>query len=330
MSTSKKFVTHSRSITFPRFPPYQEVREYLTSKAYFSSIECDPLQWDRAGHDPVFDLMYSQRKLQKADKILADKREWVKQEHKKIQMQWDDLYEKEMKLNHTFRKLSHFIKSNEEKRTRAMKIRDEDYQLRMQRTEEIENLEKKCNLVIKAQQEIDANIAALKIYEKYLNTVAGESEDLKNADHLINRYEALVNTRNLLGKRQDENLGELENARAKTSKMVEENKFKILGLNNVVADLRSRYNTAFREALHWENLVLAIKRHSYEKYQEIIEVRESSRNVYLQMCKRKGEMPKIREDDFEKQLIFIKETLKELRAVKMNAQGSLHSRKGVK
>ena len=46
-----------------------------------------------------------------------------------------------------------------------MKIRDEDYQLRMQRTEEIENLEKKCNLVIKAQQEIDANIAALKIYE---------------------------------------------------------------------------------------------------------------------------------------------------------------------
>ena len=70
-------------------------------------IFSDPLQWDRAGHDPVFDLMYSQRKLQKADKILADKREWVKQEHKKIQMQWDDLYEKEMKLNHTFRKLSH-------------------------------------------------------------------------------------------------------------------------------------------------------------------------------------------------------------------------------
>jgi hypothetical protein len=46
--------------------------------------------------------------------------------------------------------------------------------------------------------------------------VVSASEDFKNADDLIMRYEALVNTRNILGRRQDENLRELEMARAKT------------------------------------------------------------------------------------------------------------------
>jgi hypothetical protein len=107
--------------------------------------------------------------------------------------------------------------------------------------------------------------------------------------------------------------------------MAEENSFRILGLNNMVADLNSRYNTAFREALHWENIVLAIKSNSFEKYQEINEVRRSCWNMYLLMCKRKSEVPKISEDDFEQQLLYIKKTLQELAKVKeLAAQGKFH------
>jgi hypothetical protein len=89
--------------------------------------------------------------------------------------------------------------------------------------------------------------------------------------------------------------------------------------------VRGRYNTAFREALHWENIVLAIKSNSFDKYQEINEVRRSCWNMYLLMCKRKSEVPKISEDDFEQQLLYIKKTLQELATVKeLAAQGKFH------
>jgi multidrug resistance efflux pump len=86
----------------------------------------------------------------------------------------------------------------------------------MQRTKEIERLQQKIALVVESKKEMDANICSLRMYEQYLNQVVSASEDFKNADDLIMRYEALVNTRNILGRRQDENLRELEMARAKT------------------------------------------------------------------------------------------------------------------
>ncbi|XP_068892530.1 coiled-coil domain-containing protein 42 like-2-like [Tenebrio molitor] len=312
-------------LTYPRTPPYNNTGDYLHSKATLSRLQFRNYEWDKPRHDPELHLTAGRRIFEATKEALSNKREWAKHEHLKLEAQWEDLYEKEEKLKDTFVKLSQFIRSNQDKRRRAEQIRQEDYILRMQRTKEIERLQQKIALVVESKKEMDANICSLKMYEQYLNQVVSASEDFKNADDLIMRYEALVNTRNILGRRQDENLRELEMARAKTARMAEENSFKILGLNNMVADLNSRYNTAFREALHWENIVLAIKSNSFEKYQEINEVRRSCWNMYLLMCKRKSEVPKISEDDFEQQLLYIKKTLQELATVKeLAAQGKFH------
>lgn len=65
-------------------------------------------------------------------------------------------------------------------------------------------------------QKMERTIRKLSIYEKFLNDVVGLNDDFKNADDLIARYESLVSTKILLGKRQDENLSLLETARTKT------------------------------------------------------------------------------------------------------------------
>ncbi|XP_044255391.1 coiled-coil domain-containing protein 42-like [Tribolium madens] len=316
MNTTK-WQKRSLELTFPKEPPFKNVKEYLQSKKSFAdSRHFRNYQWDKPGHQPYFHLLAGQRILEDTTRQLAEKREWAKRERVKLEHQWEDLYEKELKFKETFQNLSSFIKSNEDKRQRAQNILKEDYQLRMKRTQEIEILQKLMNVVIESKKEMDANIAQLKMFEHYLNEVVGASEDFKNADDLISRYESLINTRNILGKRQDENLRELETARAKIAKMVEDNSFKILGLNTVLASLNSRYNTAFREAVHWENIVFAIKSHSFQRFQELAQVKHSCWNTYLLMCRRKSETPKLEEDDFEKQLIFIQKTLQELGTVK--------------
>ncbi|RZC37784.1 coiled-coil domain-containing protein 42B, partial [Asbolus verrucosus] len=215
-----------------------------------------------------------------------------------------------------------FIISNEEKRQRARERRQEDYNLRMERTAEIEKLQQKFAETLESKAEMEQNISALKMFEDYLNQVVGESIDFKNADDLLRRYDALVSTRNELGKRQDATLRELEAARLKTARMAEENGFVILGLNNIVADLRGRYNTATRQALHWETVVYNIKDCMYEKIQEMNEVKQACWNTYLLMCKRKADQPKFEEEDYEKQLVYIKKTLQEVKTVKKLALGS--------
>ncbi|RZC41094.1 DUF4200 domain containing protein [Asbolus verrucosus] len=103
------------------------------------------------------------------------------------------------------------------------------------------------------------------------------------------------------------------------AKLSDENGLRILGLNNVVGNLNARYRTASSNAMHWESTVWAIKKKAFQKYQEMNEVRRACWNVYMLMCKRKGEPLKIPESDFEKQLNYIKKTLQELQTVKGEA-----------
>ncbi|EFA01080.2 coiled-coil domain-containing protein 42 [Tribolium castaneum] len=317
MVNNTKWAKRSLELTYPKEPPFKNVREYLLSKKSFEDARhFHSYQWDKPGHQPIFHLVAGQRILEDTTRQLEEKREWAKRERVKLQSQWDDLYDKQLKFKETFQTLSSFVKSNQDKRLRAQNSLNEDYKLRMKRTQEIETLQKLINVVVESKKEMEANIAELKMYELYLNQVVSASEDFKNADDLISRYESLVSTRNLLAKRQDENLKELETARAKIAKMVEDNSFKILGLNTALASLNSRYNTAFREAVHWENIVLAIKSHSFQRFQELAEVKQSCWNTYLLMCQRKSETPKLEEGDFEKQLIFIQKTLQEVGTVK--------------
>lgn len=95
-----------------------------------------------------------------------------------------------------------------------------------------------------------------------------------------------------------------------------------MGLNTTIAGLNARYQIALTNALHWEGLVWAIKSNALQKYKEITEVKQACRNVYMLMCRRKKETPKIREEEFERQLIYIKKTLQELTAVRTEAEAA--------
>lgn len=92
-----------------------------------------------------------------------------------------------------------------------------------------------------------------------------------------------------------------------------------MGLNTVIAGLRSRYKTASSNAMKWETIVCDLKEIGLQKFKDITEVKLASRNIYKLMCKRKGETLKIPDEDFERHLNYIKKTLNELKIVKRKA-----------
>lgn len=131
-----------------------------------------------------------------------------------------------------------------------------------------------------------------------------------------------MKTKNQLAQRQNDALEELEMARSKTSKMLDKNRLETLELNNTLASLNKRYNTANSKAFYWEAIVLNIKKYMLEKYQEINEVKQASWNIYLLMCKRKHIAPIIDKDDLEKQLLYVKTTLYALESIRRNAESN--------
>lgn len=118
-------------------------------------------------------------------------------------------------------------------------------------------------------------------------------------------------------------------------KLVEEKTLHLMGLNNQVADLQGRFETAGSKALEWETTVTKIKTLTADKIAEIDSVKLSAWNVYLQMCKRKEMEPVIPQEDIENQLMFIKKTLSELKSIikkakKKDTAGSFKATKGSK
>lgn len=89
----------------------------------------------------------------------------------------------------------------------------------------------------------------------------------------------------------------------------------MLGLNNKVAELQARYEIARNKTLQWEAIVTKIKTASVHMVQELHEVDQSIRNIYLNMCRRKEVEPELGRDDVEGQLLFIKGTMLELKRI---------------
>lgn len=110
-------------------------------------------------------------------------------------------------------------------------------------------------------------------------------------------------------------------------KLIEEKTLIIQGLNNEVADLQGRYDNAMNKTFKWESTVTEIKNIAVTKVAEIYHVRAACWNIYLQMCKRKEIEPDINQEDIEKQLLFIKKTLNELKGITTIARK--WTRKGV-
>lgn len=88
-----------------------------------------------------------------------------------------------------------------------------------------------------------------------------------------------------------------------------------MGLNNKVAELQARYETARNKTLRWEAIVAKIATASAETVCELQRVNEGIRNVYQYMCKRKEIRPELEPEDIEAQLLFIKRTMLELKGI---------------
>ncbi|KAJ3651785.1 hypothetical protein Zmor_017799 [Zophobas morio] len=305
--------------TFPRVPVYDQVREYLTSVATAQQTLSSGYEPEKGDTNPNLQLVLSQALFSEVNADLGARKQFYKKERVVLNQEWEDLEEKERALRDNFVKLNKFIQGNKEKRQRAAERLHEDIKTVKKTKAHIEQLKKDYADLEEIKLLFDKEIAAHRLYQEYLYQTMKLSNEFKNPFNIIDRYESLMATKAELGQRQTHALESLEFAKLRLSKKADENNLAILGFSNVLSSFVSRYQLAVATSLQWERIVNNIKNNSLNKYKEITEVKQCCRNTYLLMCRRKGEVPKIPEDNVEKQLVYIKKTLKQLASVRTEA-----------
>ncbi|XP_019875299.1 coiled-coil domain-containing protein 42 homolog [Aethina tumida] len=260
--------------------------------------------------DPLILLTNSIEDLRRTERELEKYRQDQQLKKVELQKEYEDFEKKEETLRNNFIRFNKFIKENKEKRERGQVKIEEDNLLTEQRQEALDKVMKKFNHNQMIRTKLEEQIKKHNIYEKFFMNVCEESGGMFNQpSDMIERYECLLETRNTLTKKQENDLIELENAKANMNKLAEEKNLIIIGLNTKMFGLEARYeNSRYRAQLN-ENLIMEILEKAADRVEEIYGTRRDIYQIYTEMNKAKKNCTSYAGDDFENQLAFIKNTL---------------------
>ncbi|XP_043282034.1 coiled-coil domain-containing protein 42 like-2 [Venturia canescens] len=307
--------------------PEKLVEEYFKSKKQELSVKKYP-PWDVARVNPAAELVECRRELSRTENELEEKK--LEREKKRIIMtkEWTDLRRKEELLRQSLIKFNKFVKENNEKRERAQHKIAEERERRTKCHEQIDELAKEIEYIKTVREHMRERVQEYKMYQNYLDSVVNETnEEFQSIGDIFNRYESLVESRNILAQHQDQNLEALELTGTEMQHMTEEKGQMLVDLNNKLALLQGRYERAKAEALRWQTIVSRIKATAAAKNLELTRVKFCCWSMYQQLCKRKGYPIEVDQEDVENQLAHIKRTIVELKRITKAARKKAASEK---
>ncbi|KAG7206875.1 hypothetical protein KM043_000775 [Ampulex compressa] len=294
--------------------PQEAVSEFFISKQEDRNIKKYP-EWDKPRVSSAFEAIRARRELSSVEEELQAKRIEQEDRRRKMDEQWDEMRRQELTLRQSFIKFNKFVKENHDKRERAENKIAEERERQAKRKQEIDDLTEKLNYMKNVLEDMQRYVEDYRKYQNYLERVVAETSEFQSITDIFNRYETLIETRSALAEHQDKYLRALEETGTEIHHMTEAKSQMLMGLNNKLAQLQTRYDKAKTSVLKWENIVSRIKTTAAAKNLELTQVKTCCWNIYQQICKRKGIPAKVGRDDAEQQLVHIKRTILELKRI---------------
>lgn len=106
---------------------------------------------------------------------------------------------------------------------------------------------------------------------------------------------------------EKQKLKDIEDFQRRLIKLDQDSETDFLGLNNFIVDLEKAYEMAHSQGIQWEQVLVKSRDvivHEEVKFTRII---DSTRQLYLLLCKRNGREPNLQSVSVEDQLDYIKD-----------------------
>ncbi|XP_043197893.1 coiled-coil domain-containing protein 42 homolog [Amphibalanus amphitrite] len=208
-----------------------------------------------------------------------------KQRMQEISEERDVLEQRDKALKTSLLKFDKFLAENDSKRYRALKKVEEERDLQHVKDREIarltEDLQKLNDSKALIQERVDGN----KPFQDFMERAVESTEDFEEVHDIMNRYDILFATKQHLMTNEQANQDLVEAARMDLIAYSEDRNTEILGLNNRLSELQTRYDRAQQAVVSWENTWTRIKNTAAKKTLLLGQVKMAIHNLY-QLCNR--------------------------------------------
>ena len=203
-----------------------------------------------------------------------------KQRMHEISEERDVLEQRDKALKTSLLKFDKFLAENDSKRYRALKKVEEERDLQHAKDREVarltEDLQKLNDSKALIQQRVDDN----KLFQDFMDRTVESTEDYEEVHDIMNRYDILFATKQHLMTNEQASQDLVEAARMDLINYSEDRNTEILGLNNRLSELQTRYDRAQQAVVSWENTWTRIKNTAAKKTLLLGQVKMAIHNLY--------------------------------------------------
>ncbi|XP_040857120.1 coiled-coil domain-containing protein 42 isoform X1 [Ochotona curzoniae] len=260
---------------------------------------------------PSIRLLEKKKEAKIVHQAMEQKKEMFQRRMEMLTMRWEELGVKEAQLKAYIQKFEQFIQENDQKRIRALKKANKERDLKRQRIRELAKAKQEIVALRVEHQRLSAKLQDYAIFNKYLEKVV-ENSEFEEIHEVIARYKTLVSMHHDLMQSAQEGQENIERAKARLARYMEEKDDEILQHNNDLARLQMRFDRARSDVIIWESRWAHIQNTAAKKTLLLGTIKMATLNLFQIVNKQLKDMAHVSLEDTHKQLDMIQQFIQDL------------------
>ncbi|XP_058531225.1 coiled-coil domain-containing protein 42 isoform X2 [Ochotona princeps] len=250
---------------------------------------------------PSIRLLEKKKEAKIVHQAMEQKKEMFQRRMEMLTMRWEELGVKEAQLKAYIQKFEQFIQENDQKRIRALKKANKERDLKRQRIRELAKAKQEIVALRVEHQRLSAKLQDYTIFNKYLEKVV-ENSEFEEIHEVIARYKTLVSMHHDLLQSAQEGQENIECAKARLARYMEEKDDEILQHNNDLARLQMRFDRARSDVIIWESRWAHIQNTAAKKTLLLGTIKMATLNLFQIVNKQLKDTAHVSLEDTHKQL----------------------------
>lgn len=214
-----------------------------------------------------------------------------------------------------------------------MKI-DDELKRQDELKENIKSLEEDLRKLVDFRGKMETSVEEFKSFEDTISQLVEESEHISTTKDFMDKCDALSESLKLqftlklktplslpvlaqveISEMEEEKVHEIGQIQEQLIKLSTASETDFLGLNNFLVNLEKAYERAHSEGIQWEQVLVKSRDFIVDQEVKFTRIIDSTRQLYLLLCKRNTREPNLKDVSVEGQLDFIKDEIEILRSV---------------
>ncbi|XP_047416547.1 cilia- and flagella-associated protein 73 [Sciurus carolinensis] len=255
---------------------------------------------------PGLRLLEKRRELADADRDLQARRKEFHTRMAALKQRWEELAQKEQKLQGSFVRFDKFLQDAEARRSRALRRAAEERHRAGRQEAEALRLRAQLQELQLQRTRLQRRLQKLEPCARLLERALERLPEFQEVPELVARFDSLADTQVALRLTERELLAELEATRARLQRLRDTGQDELLAQAQQRSQLQERLEAARERTLQWESRWIQTQNAAAEKTLLLGRTRMAALDLFQTVCQYLRRPPALHPEDTEGQLEQVK------------------------